>query len=89
LVPVASRGEIAMGLAMVSHGDCMAGQGCHACVSQCPTQALAMDFVEYRLSVAVERCVGCGVCQHTCTSVNDRIAIRVTPARLLGERASL
>ena len=89
LVSVASRGEVAMGLAVVSHRDCTAGQGCHACVSQCPTQALAMDFVEYRLSVTAERCVGCGLCEHTCKTVNDRVAIRVTPARLLGERASL
>jgi ferredoxin-type protein NapG len=36
-----------------------------------------------RLEVASSRCVGCGLCEQVCTTVNDKIAIRVTPARLL------
>src|SRR3712207_7649394 len=53
----------------------------HACVSQCPTHALAMDFDGMMLTVSETRCVGCGICEHTCKTVNDRVAIRVVPAR--------
>ena len=75
--------EIRMGMAVVNHRLCTAGQGCHACVSKCPTDALSMDFDAQRLVVTAERCVGCGMCEHICRTVNDHIAIRVTPFRLL------
>jgi ferredoxin-type protein NapG len=76
LLPVAG-----MGLAVVNHRLCTAGQGCHACVSKCPTNALAMDFNVQHLVVADERCVGCGMCEHICRTVNDHIAIRIHPSR--------
>jgi len=72
-----------MGTAVVSVQHCTAAQGCHACVSQCPTQALAMDFNAFQIEVSKERCVGCGLCEQTCKTVNDHIAIKVVPARLL------
>ncbi|MDH4185759.1 MAG: 4Fe-4S dicluster domain-containing protein [Nitrospira sp.] len=83
LLPVGSSAKIRMGLAMVSHRICTAGQGCHACASKCPTDALSMDFDAQRLSVAVADCVGCGICEHVCRTVNDQVAIRVTPVRVL------
>jgi ferredoxin-type protein NapG len=83
LLPLTSLADVTMGLAQVSYRDCTAAQGCHACVSRCPTQALTMDFVALQLEVVKERCVGCGLCEHTCKTVNDRIAIRVAPARSL------
>jgi ferredoxin-type protein NapG len=83
LQPLASLQAINMGLAKVNHRDCTASQGCHACVSRCPTQALAMDFNSLRLDVIVDRCVGCGLCEQTCKTVNDRVAIRVIPARMI------
>jgi ferredoxin-type protein NapG len=82
LLPVAGRDDIRMGLATVSHRLCTAAQGCHACASKCPTQALSMDFDAQRLIVAAERCVGCGQCEQVCKTVNDHIAITITPARL-------
>jgi ferredoxin-type protein NapG len=82
LLPVRGPDEVRMGLAVVSHRDCTAGQGCNACVSQCPTRALAMDFDAMRLVVSAGLCVGCGLCEQVCKTVNDKIAIRVTPARL-------
>jgi ferredoxin-type protein NapG len=84
LVLPESREAVRMGTAVVSAQACTAGQGCHACVSQCPTQALAVDFSEFRLIVDGGRCVGCGICEQVCRTVNDRIAIRVKPARLFG-----
>jgi len=83
LLPVGSVQEARMGMAVVNHRLCTAGQGCHACVSKCPTDALAMDFDAQRLVVSGERCVGCGMCEHICRTVNDHIAIRVTPLRLM------
>ena len=83
LLPVAGTADIRMGTAVVNHRLCTAGQGCHACVSKCPTDALAMDFDTQRLVVTAERCVGCGLCEHVCRTVNDHIAIRITPFRTL------
>jgi len=83
LLPVEERRQIRMGVASVSHRVCTAGQGCHACASKCPTDALSMDFDLQRLVVTTERCVGCGLCEYVCQTVNDRVAIRVTPFRSL------
>ncbi len=88
LLPVEERMQIRMGLAVVSHRACTAGQGCYACASKCPTDALSMDFVRQQLVVTSERCVGCGLCEQVCRTVNDRVAIRVTPVRLLAQSLS-
>lgn len=84
LVHLRSIDRVSMGRAVVSHRDCTAGQGCHACVSKCPMDALVMSFESFRLGVEEARCVGCGICVQVCATVNDKIAIRVTPERLLG-----
>jgi ferredoxin-type protein NapG len=47
-----------------------------------------MDFDRQRIVVAAERCVGCGLCEQVCRTVNDRVAIRVTPFRLLAQSLS-
>jgi ferredoxin-type protein NapG len=72
-----------MGVAVVDDRACTASQGCHACVSRCPTGALSLDFSTFRVSVQSGQCVGCGLCEQVCRTVNDRIAIKVTPARLM------
>ena len=81
LLPVEDMFAVRMGVAAVSHRVCTAGQGCHACVSRCPTDALSTDFEALRLVVSSQRCVGCGLCEQVCKTVNDHIAIKVTPAR--------
>ncbi|HXV67395.1 MAG TPA: 4Fe-4S dicluster domain-containing protein [Nitrospira sp.] len=83
LLPVEGVGHVRMGLAAVSHRLCTAGHGCHACVSKCPTNALGRDLDSLQLVVTPEACVGCGMCEAVCKTVNDHIAIRVTPARQL------
>jgi ferredoxin-type protein NapG len=45
--------------------------------------ALSMNFGTLRLHVAPERCVGCGICEQTCKTVNDKIAIKVKRTPLL------
>lgn len=79
LEPVGGIHEVRMGCAVVSHSRCTAGQGCHACVSRCPTQALAMDFYLMQVAIVQDRCVGCGICEKICKTVNDHVAIRVIP----------
>lgn len=80
-MPVSGVDQVRMGTAEISHRLCTAGQGCHACVSKCPTNALALDVALLRLLVSREACVGCGMCEMICKTVNDRVAIRVIPAR--------
>ncbi|OQW36534.1 MAG: hypothetical protein A4E19_15340 [Nitrospira sp. SG-bin1] len=81
LLPVEGIHQVRMGIATISQRLCTAGQGCHACVSKCPTDALVMDFGSMRLSVVKEACVGCGMCEMVCKTVNDHVAIRVVPSR--------
>jgi ferredoxin-type protein NapG len=83
LEPVEGVNHVHMGIAAVSHRLCTAGQGCHACVSKCPTDALVMDVASLHLSVVKEACVGCGMCEMVCQTVNDHVAIRVIPSRQL------
>jgi ferredoxin-type protein NapG len=83
LMPVDRIDDVRMGIAQITHRLCTAGQGCHACVSKCPTHALAMDFTALRLMISPESCVGCGICESVCKTVNDHVAIRVKPARAL------
>jgi ferredoxin-type protein NapG len=47
-----------------------------------------MNFDTQRLVVTTERCVGCGLCEQVCRTVNDHVAIRVTPFRLLAQSLS-
>jgi ferredoxin-type protein NapG len=81
LLPVQDLHDVRMGFAVIAHRLCTAGQGCHACVSKCPTNALAMDFASMRLAIAPDACVGCGICESVCKTVNDHVAIRVTRAQ--------
>ena len=83
LLPIEGINHVRMGMATVSHRLCTAGQGCHACVSKCPTDALWMDVASLHLSVVKEACVGCGMCEMVCKTVNDHVAIRVVPSRQL------
>ena len=77
LLPLSGLNMVDMGLAVVSASLCTAGNGCNACVSQCPMNALSMDFSMFSVAVDPQRCVGCGLCQFVCRTVNDQVAIRV------------
>ena len=77
LLPVSNLKMINMGIAVVSAALCTAGNGCNACVSKCPMDAISMDFSLFSVKVDPNRCVGCGLCQFICRTVNDQMAIRV------------
>jgi ferredoxin-type protein NapG len=81
LVPVGDRAEVRMGLAVVSRADCTADQGCRFCLAQCPVGALSIDFTDPYPVVDQGKCVGCGICEQVCSTVNDRIAIKVISGR--------
>ena len=51
LRPVGGLQDVDMGIAVVSQRICTAGQGCNACVPQCPTRAIAMDFASLAIRV--------------------------------------
>ena len=84
LVPVINYFDVRMGVAKVFRNVCTAGNGCNACVSKCPTKAISMDFGTFLVAVDEEQCVGCGICQYICGTVNDRAAIRVAPHTVPG-----
>jgi ferredoxin-type protein NapG len=77
LMPLNHVHEVRMGVAKVSRNMCTVGNGCNACVSKCPTGAITMDFGAFLIAVDAGLCVGCGMCQYVCGTVNDRAAIRV------------
>ena len=79
LLPLRSVHEVTMGIARVSPNRCTAGNGCNACVSKCPTEAISMNFGNFVVVVDESQCVGCGMCQFICRTVNDREAIHVVP----------
>src|SRR5207245_11381660 len=62
---------------------CTADQGCRFCLAKCPVEALSVDFIDSYPVVDVAKCVGCGICDQVCSTVNDRIAIKVVSGRRL------
>ena len=82
LVPVGSRADVRMGLANVNRRDCTADQGCQFCIAKCPVEALMVaDFSDPYPIVDQGKCVGCGICEQVCSTVNDKLAIKVFSGR--------
>jgi ferredoxin-type protein NapG len=79
LLPLEGPAQVRMGVAKVLPKICTAGNGCNSCVSKCPTGAISMDFTLFQVHVDEGLCVGCGVCQYICRTVNDRAAIKIVP----------
>jgi len=81
LLLVADRTEVRMGMAVISRADCTADQGCRFCLAKCPVEALSVDFTDPYPVVDEGKCVGCGICEQVCSTVNDHIAIKVISGR--------
>jgi ferredoxin-type protein NapG len=82
LLPLGERAEVRMGLAVVNPATCTADQGCRFCLSRCPCEAImVVGFDDSYPTVDQEKCVGCGICEQVCATVNDKVAIRVLSGR--------
>jgi ferredoxin-type protein NapG len=82
LVPLAALPDVQMGLAVLNQTLCTADQGCRFCLAKCPTEALSVvGFEDPYPVVDQEKCVGCGICEQVCSTVNDKVAIKVFSGR--------
>lgn len=68
LLPLGSPGAVAIGLAWVDPGQCVAfhGEGCRVCLEICPTEPRAIELDGGRPRVRAELCTGCGLCEERC-----------------------
>ncbi len=82
LVEVKDKEEVAMGKAYINESNCMAYgvQFCEQCVRNCPIPD-AMYQEDNKPVVRIEKCVGCGICETVCKTVNQPIAIKVVPVQ--------
>ena len=70
--------NINMGTAVWHEHLCVRSQGqeCRICVDQCPLGTAAITFVEGKVTVIEEGCIGCGVCEHECPTRPRSITVR-------------
>ncbi len=82
LVEVKDKEEVDMGKAYINESNCMAYgvQFCEQCVRNCPIPD-AMYQEDNKPVVRIEKCVGCGICETVCNTVNQPIAIKVVPVQ--------
>lgn len=80
LVEVKDKEDVAMGKAYINESNCMAYgvQFCEQCVKNCPIPD-AMYQEDNKPVVRRDKCVGCGICETVCKTVNQPIAIKVVP----------
>ncbi len=84
LMPVGDIRKVKIGVALVDRRRCLdyaeghASQ-CQQCYRLCPLKDEAICLEDSRPVVRAERCVGCGICENVCHTVNPPSAIRVFP----------
>lgn len=77
---VDDKEDVKMGKAHVNRSNCMAwgAQFCEHCVRNCPVPG-AIYLDKGKPVVSRDKCVGCGICENICNTVNQPLAIRVVP----------
>ncbi|HHT9109737.1 MAG TPA: 4Fe-4S dicluster domain-containing protein [Candidatus Brocadiaceae bacterium] len=83
LKPVERIDKIKMGVAMINQTRCLAweGQDCQLCFIKCPLQGDAIYQEDGKPVINAEKCVGCGICEYTCHTVNNTCAIKTVKKR--------
>ncbi len=76
-----SKEEVRMGVAVINISRCLAyaEQPCKSCVIKCPLSGKAITYDNFKPAIHEDACVGCGVCEHVCKTVNDLGAIKTVP----------
>lgn len=77
---VSNKEDVKMGKAYINNSNCMAwgAQFCEHCVRSCPVSG-AIYLDEGKPIVRRDRCVGCGICENICNTVNQPLAVKVVP----------
>ncbi len=77
---VDNKEDVKMGKAYINNSNCMAWgvQFCEHCVRNCPFPG-AIYLDEGKPIVRRDICVGCGICENICHTVNQLLAIKIVP----------
>lgn len=83
LKPVAHANNVRMGIARINESRCLAwgGQDCQLCYIKCPLRGDALIQEDGKPVINEEKCVGCGICEYACHTINNTCAIKVTAKR--------
>jgi len=79
LVPVDSKEEVKMGLAIIDETLCLPYNGilCRACYERCPIYSEAITLKDQLYPVVHEdKCVGCGICVNVCPAETVAISVK-------------
>ncbi len=81
LKPIDQVNKVRMGIARINESQCLAwgGQDCQLCFIKCPLRGDAMYQEDGKPVINAEKCVGCGVCEYACHTVNNTCAIKTVP----------
>ncbi|MEP9412373.1 MAG: 4Fe-4S dicluster domain-containing protein [Candidatus Brocadia sp.] len=83
LKPLEHIDKVKMGIARINKSRCLAwgGQDCQLCYIKCPLRDDAICWEDGKPIIHEEKCVGCGVCEYACYTINNTCAIKVVPKR--------
>ncbi|MDR4509518.1 MAG: 4Fe-4S dicluster domain-containing protein [Candidatus Brocadiaceae bacterium] len=83
LQPVEIVSMVNMGVARIDKERCLAWgeQDCNLCFVKCPLQGDALYQEDGKPIINEEKCVGCGICEYACHTINNTCAIKTLPKR--------
>ncbi len=83
LKPREHADKVKMGIARINQSRCLAwgGQDCQLCYIKCPLRGDAIYQEDGKPVINEEKCVGCGVCEYACHTINNTCAIKIVSKR--------